>query len=179
MISGANERTAVTLKTLYTSLIAAAAAAIAVGAAAVGVTSIAVGSGTVAQPVVQPAVFGVPLPAAPAPDLQGPLVSTLNALSGPGSFTAEKATFIQGGLGRIEARVADNGLSNAAAKGYFPLNYSIVDIDQNGPVATANVTASTASGHVATQPLTFVAGPSPTGWQLSRSSAMALLSSMG
>ncbi|MCH9728911.1 MAG: hypothetical protein K0U84_04390 [Actinomycetia bacterium] len=168
-----------TLKTLYTSLTAAAAAAIAVGAVAAGVTSVAVGSGTVAQPVVQPAVFGVPLPAAPAPDLQGPLVSTLNALSGPGSFTAEKASYIQGGLGRIEARVADNGISNAAAKGYFPLNYSLVDIDQNGAVATANVTASTASGHVATQPLTFVAGPSPTGWQLSRSSAMALLSAMG
>ena len=168
-----------TLKTLYTSLTAGAAAAVVVGAAAAGVTSIAVGSGTVAQPAVQPVVFDVPLPAAPAPDLQGPLLSTLNALSGPGSFTGGKASYVQGGLGRIEARMADSGFINAAAKGYFPLNFSIADIDQNGAVATANVTASAASGTVATQPLTFIAGPSPTGWQLSRQSAMALISSVG
>ncbi|MGB0962838.1 MAG: hypothetical protein ACPGVY_09110 [Mycobacterium sp.] len=167
-----------TLKTLYTSLKAGMVAAAVVGAAA-GVTSIAVGSGTVAQPAVQPVVFDVPLPAAPAPDLQGPLLSTLNALSGPGSFAGGKASFVQGGLGRLEARMADSGFSNAAAKGYFPVNFSIADIDQNGGVATANVTASAASGAVATQPLTFIAGPSPTGWQISRQSAMALISSVG
>lgn len=168
-----------TLKTLYTRLTAGAAAAVVVGAAAAGVTTMAVGSGTVAQPAVQPVVFDVPFPAAPAPDLQGPLLSTLNALSGPGSFAGAKASYVQGGLGRIEARVADSGFSNAAAKGYFPLNFTIADIDQNGSVATANVTASAASGAVATQPLTFIAGPSPTGWQLSRQSAMALISSVG
>ena len=168
-----------TLKTLVTSLTAGASAAVVVGAAAAGVTSIAAGSGAVAQPSVQPVVFDVPLPAAPAPDLQGPLLSTLNALSGPGSFSGGKASFVQGGLGRIEARVADSGYANAAAKGYFPLSFTIADIDQNGPVATANVTATAASGAVATQPLTFIAGPSPTGWQLSKQSAMALISSVG
>ncbi len=168
-----------TLKTLYTSLAAGAAAAVVVAGAAAGVTSIAVGSGTVAPPAVQPVVFDVPLPAAPAPDLHGPILSTLNALSGPGSFTGAKASYIQGGLGGIEARMADSGLSNAAAKGYFPLNFSVADIDQNGGVATANVTAAAASGNVATQPLTFIAGPSPTGWQISRQSAMALISSVG
>lgn len=167
-----------TLKTLVTSLTAGAAAAVVVGAAAAGVTSIAAGSGTV-SPAVQPVVFDVPLPAAPAPDLQGPLLSTLNALSGPGSFSGGKASYVQGGLGRIEARVADSGYANAAAKGYFPLNFSISNIDQNGPVATASVTATAASGVVATQPLTFIAGPSPTGWQLSKQSAMALISSVG
>lgn len=168
-----------TLKTLVTSLTAGAAAAVVVGAAAAGVTSIAAGSGPVAQPAVQPVVFDVPLPAAPAPDLQGPLLSTLNALSGPGSFSGGKASYVQGGLGRIEARVADSGYANAAAKGYFPLSFSIANIDQNGPVATASVTATSASGAVATQPLTFIAGPSPTGWQLSKQSAMALISSVG
>lgn len=168
-----------TLKTLYTSLTAGAAAAVVVGAAAAGVTTIAVDSATVAQPAVQPVVFGVPLPAAPAPDLQGPLISTLNALSGPGSFSGAKASYVQGGLGRIEARMADSGFANAAAKGYLPLNFTISDIDQNGAVATANVTATGASGAIASQPLTFIAGPSPTGWQLSRQSALALMSSVG
>ncbi len=133
-----------TLKPLLTSLTAGAATALVVGAAAAGVTSIAVGSGTAgapAAPAVQPVVFDVPLPAAPAPDLQGPLLSTLTALSGPGSFSGGKASYVQGGLGRIESRVADNGYNNAAAKGYFPLSFTIADIDQNGPVATANVTA--------------------------------------
>lgn len=168
-----------TLRTLYTSLAAGAAAAVVVGAAAAGVTSIAAGSGAMTHPAVQPVVFDVPLPAAPAPDLQGPLLSTLNALSGPGSFAGGKASYVEGGLGRIEAKMADNGFANAAAKGYFPLNFTIADIDQNGPVATANVTATAATGVVATQPLTFIAGPSPTGWQLSKQSAFALMSSVG
>ncbi|BBY76840.1 hypothetical protein MPRF_37390 [Mycolicibacterium parafortuitum] len=75
--------------------------------------------------------------------------------------------------------MADSGYANAAAQGYFPLNFTVADIDQNGPVVTANVTAAAASGAVATQPLTFIAGPSPTGWQLSKQSAMALMSAVG
>ncbi|GAB3224215.1 hypothetical protein [Mycolicibacterium hippocampi] len=171
-----------TLKTLVTSLTAGAAAAVVVGAAAAGVTLVAGGTGTPgapAQPAVQPVVFDVPLPAAPAPDLQAPLLSTLTALSGPGSFSGSKASYIQGGIGRIEGITADRAYNNAAAKGYFPLSFSIDGIDQNGPVATANVTATAASGVVATQPLTFVAGPSPTGWQISKQSALALVTSVG
>ncbi|MCB0947345.1 MAG: hypothetical protein KDB49_21360, partial [Mycobacterium sp.] len=57
----------------------------------------------------------------------------------------------------------------------FPLSFSVADIDQNGPVATANVTATAASGATATQPIQFVQGPSPTGWQVTKSSAMTLL----
>ena len=164
-----------TLKTLVTSFTAGAAAAATLGAAAVGVTSIAVGTGVAAASPVALA----PLPAAPAPELQGALVSTLSALSGPGSFAGGKASYVQGGLGRIEARVADSGYNNAAAKGYFPLSFTVADIDQNGPVVTANVTAAAPTGAVATQPLTFIAGPSPTGWQLSKQSAMALMTSVG
>lgn len=165
-----------TLKTLVTSMTAGAAAAATLGAAAVGVTSIAVGAGVAGA---SPAVLNAPLPSAPAPDLQGPLVSTLSALSGPGSFAGAKASYVQGGLGRIEARVADSGFSNAAAKGYFPLSFTVADIDQNGPIVTANVTAAAPTGAVATQPLTFIAGPSPTGWQLSKQSALALMSAVG
>ncbi|AFM17849.1 hypothetical protein Mycch_3098 [Mycolicibacterium chubuense NBB4] len=163
-----------TLKTLVTSLTAGAAAAAVLGGAAAGVTSIAAGAGIAAA---SPAVSN--LPESPAPDLQGPLVSTLAALSGPGSFAGTKGSYIQGGLGRIEARVADSGYANAAAKGYFPLSFSINNIDVNGPIATASVTATAASGATATQPLTFIAGPSPTGWQLSKDSALSLMNSVG
>jgi hypothetical protein len=166
----------VTLKSLATSLTAGAAAAAFVGAAAAGVTSIAVGTGIASA---QPGALYAPLPAAPAPDLQGPLVSTLSALSGPGSFAGGKSSFVQGGLGRIEARVADNSYANAAAKGYFPLNFAVNNIDQNGPVATASVTATAQNGAAASQNVVFVAGPSPTGWQISKQSAMALLSAVG
>ena len=79
----------------------------------------------------------------------------------------------------VETRLADTKYRDAAAKGYFPLNFVIANIDQNGPVATAFVTATAANGAAASQPVTFVNGPSPTGWQLSKQSALALLSSVG
>ncbi|MGE2730471.1 hypothetical protein ACQI4F_13400 [Mycolicibacterium vaccae] len=162
-----------TLKPLVTSLTAGVATAFVMGAA-VGVTSIAVGTGTAAA---SPAVLA-PLPAAPAPELQGPLVSTLNALMAPGSF-AGKGAFIEGGMRLRDSIVADRAYASAAAKGYFPLSFAINDIVQNGPTATANVTATAPSGSVTTQPLTFVAGPSPTGWQLSKSSAVSLVTAVG
>ena len=128
-----------------------------------------------AAPAVQPVVFGAPLPQAPAPELQSQLVATLDALQSGGSFSGTKASYIEGGLGRIEGITADRAFSNASAKGLFPLSFSVADIDQNGPVATANVTATAASGATATQPIQFVQGPSPTGWQVTKSSAMTLL----
>ena len=162
-----------TLKSLVTGVAAAAL----VGGAAAGVTSIA--SGTIsAAPTVQPVVFDIPLPQAPAPDLQGPLVQTLQALAGGGSFSG-KAPFIQGGIGRIESVAADRAYKNAAAEGKFPLTFVVANIDQNGPVATADVTATAATGGTATQNIQFVAGPSPTGWQISKNSALSLLSSVG
>ncbi|QHP86831.1 hypothetical protein [Mycolicibacterium monacense] len=161
-----------TLKTLVTGV--AAAAVVAGGAA--GVTSIA--SNTVASPAVSPVVFGVPMPQVPAPDLAGPLTQTLQALAGPGSFRG-KAPFIQGGIGRFEAITADRAYSNAAAQGKFPLSFSIANVDQNGGVATADVTATAATGGTATQNIVFVAGPSPSGWQVSKGSALNLLSAVG
>ncbi|MGE2736909.1 hypothetical protein [Mycolicibacterium vaccae] len=164
-----------TLKPLVTSLTAGVATAFVMGAA-VGVTSIAVGTGTAAA---SPAVLA-PLPTAPAPapELQGPLVGTLNALMAPGSF-AGKGAFIEGGMRLRDSVMADAAYSRAASKGYFPLSFVINDIVQNGPTATANVTATAPSGSVTTQPLTFVAGPSPTGWQLSKSSAVSLVTAVG
>lgn len=162
-----------TLKSLVTGVAAAAV----VGAAAAGVTSIASGALS-AAPAVQPVVWDIPMPQTPAPELQAPLAQTLNALAGGGSFTG-KAPYIQGGIGRIEGITADRAYSNAAAKGLFPLSFNIVNIDQNGPVATADVTATAANGSTASQNIQFVAGPSPTGWQISKASALSLLSSVG
>ena len=158
-----------TLKTLVTGVAAAAL----VGGAAAGVTSIA--SPAVA---VQPVVWDIPLPQAPAPELQAPLLGTLQALAGAGSFSG-KASYIQGGIGRFESIAADRAYNKAAAAGKFPLTFNIANIDQEAGVATADVTATSALGATATQNIQFVAGPSPTGWQIEKSSALSLLSSAG
>jgi hypothetical protein len=166
----------VILKTLVTGVAAAAV----VAAAAGGVTSIAssMGSGVPSTTAaVQPVVLGIPLPQAPAPDLQAPLLQTLDGLAGGGSFSGAKGTYIEGGLGRIEGIAADREYSKAAAKGLFPLTFVVADVDSDGATATANVTATANNGVSQTQPVTFVAGPSPTGWQLSKQSALSLLSS--
>jgi hypothetical protein len=170
----------VILKTLVTGVAAAAV----VAAAAGGVTSIASSSSSGAPSTtaaIQPVVMGIPMPQAPAPDLQAPLMQTLNGLAGGGSFSGAKGTYIEGGLGRIEGIAADREYSKAAAKGYFPLSFVVADIDSDiasgGGSATANVTATANTGASKTEPVLFVAGPSPTGWQISKQSALALLSS--
>jgi hypothetical protein len=163
----------VTLKTLVTGVAAAAV----LGGAAAGVTSIA--SPVVSSaPAVQPVVWDVPMPQAPAPDLQAPLLQTLQALAGGGSF-AGKASYIQGGIGRIEGIAADRAYNRAAAEGKFPLTFNVANIDDAGGVVSADVTATSALGATATQNVQFVAGPSPTGWQISKASAMNLLSAAG
>ncbi|MCV7174515.1 hypothetical protein [Mycolicibacterium sphagni] len=159
-----------TLKLLATGVAAAAI----VGGAAAGVTSVAFSSPV--APAVQPVVFGAPMPQTPAPELQGQLVATLNGLQGGGSFSGSKASYIEGGLGRIEGITADRAFNNASAKGLFPLSFNVVNIDQEGPTATADVTATAANGQTATQNIQFIAGPSPTGWQLTKQSALALMS---
>ena len=165
-----------TLKGLVTGVAAAAL----VGGAAAGVTSIA--SGTIsAAPTVQPVVFDIPLPQAPAPDLQGVLETTLATLAGPGSFgpSGNKAAFIQGGTGRIEGITADRAYNNAAAEGKFPLSFRVEDIDQIGNTATANVTATPATGESRTENVQFVQDPGTGNWQLAKGSALSLLSSVG
>lgn len=170
-----------TLKSLVTGV---TATAFVVGAAA-GVTSIAnpfvTNSAGSATANVAPVVWDVPLPQAPAPELEGPLLQTLQALAGPGSFSpsGNKAAYIQGGTGRLEGITADRAFNNAAREGKFPLSFIVENVDRNGGVATALVTATAATGGTATQTIQFVAGPSPTGWQIAKGSALSLLSSVG
>ena len=165
-----------TLKTLVTGVAAAAL----VGGAAAGVTSIAFSAGSSAPGAVavQPVVWDIPMPQAPAPDLQTPLLQTLQALANPGAFAGKRA-YIQDGIGRIEGIAADRAYNRAAAEGKFPLIFTILNIQQQDGVANADVTATSALGTSATQNVQFVAGPSPTGWQISKASALSLLSAAG
>ena len=162
-----------TLKTLVTGMAGAAL----VAAAAAGVTSVA-SPAVSSAPAVQPVVWDIPMPQAPAPELQSPLLQTLQVLASGGSFSG-KSSYIQGGIGRIEGIAANRAYNKAAAEGKFPLAFNIANIDQEGGVANADVTATSALGTTATQNVQFVAGPSPSGWQISKASALNLLSSAG
>ena len=95
-----------------------------------------------------------------------------------GSF-AGKAPYIQGGIGRIEGIAADRAYNRAAAEGKFPLTFNVANIDDAGGVVSADVTATSALGTTATQNVQFVPGPSPSGWQISKASALSLLSAAG
>lgn len=165
-----------TLKTLVTGVAAAAL----VGGAAAGVTSIAFSAGSSAPGAVavQPVVWDIPMPQAPPAQLEAPLLQTLQALAGGGSFVG-KASYIQGGIGRIEGIAADRAYNRAAAEGKFPLTFNVANIDDAGGVVSADVTATSALGTTTTQNVQFVPGPSPSGWQISKESALSLLSAAG
>lgn len=155
------------------SLVTGVAAAAVVGGAAAGVTSIASPIHS-AAPAVQPVVWGIPMPEQPpaAPDLVGPLTQTVNVLGSGGSFTG-KSAYIQG-LGRWTGKGVEIKYDEAVRKGYLPLTATVTDPVLQGNMATANVAATLNTGEVRSMPLTFVQGPSPTGWQLSSQSLMAL-----
>lgn len=154
------------------------------GAAVVALIS-AAAAGLPANPAsASPAIApGMPLPQAPAPGVAAPssqeLVDTLNGLAAPGTFGGVKASYVQGGVGRIQAISADSAYNNAVAKGVLPMTFTIANIAQKDDnTVTADVTAGSANGRNSTESVTFVSGPSPSGWQVSRSSAFALLSAM-
>jgi hypothetical protein len=160
----------VSLKSLTTGV----AAATLVGAAAVGVTPIA-SVPTTASPAITPVVFGAPLPLDSDPALAGELAGILNQIAN-GSTITENASLIQGGVGILEGRTANRLLNNARQNGDLPLNLSVADVSP--PAGDGSVTATvTASGPKMTpvnRPVTFVPG-GPSGWQVSKSSATALL----
>ena len=160
---------------LLKSFIAGAAAVAVVGAVA---ASMPIPSSQMsATPAIIPVVWQVPLPQTLEAGYQE-LIDTLNGLAAPGTFAGAKASYVQGGIGRMQAIGADRAYNNAVAKGLLPMNFSISNIDQQDDTVTADVTARAANGHSTTDSVTFVAGPSPSGWQLSRPSALALLSAM-
>lgn len=165
------------LKYLTTGL----AAATLVGAAAVGVTSIA-SVPTTATPAITPVVFGAPLPLDQGQDISGQLTNVLTTLEERGvSFRSpDKANLIQGGVGLIEGRTADRALENAYQQGSLPVSFNVSNIRQaaDGSSATATVSVSGSQSSPRSQDVTFISG-GPLGWQLSKSSALAVLSAAG
>jgi hypothetical protein len=167
----------VSLKHLTTGL----AAATLVGAAAFGVTSIASVPAT-AMPAITPVVFGAPLPLDQAGDISGQLSNVLTTLEERNvSFRSpDKESLIQGGVGIIEGRTADRALENAYQQGSLPVSFDVSNIRQaaDGSSATATVSVSGGQGPSRSQDVTFVSG-GPLGWQVSRSSALAVLTAAG
>ncbi len=161
-----------TVKSLATGVAAVAA----ISAAAAGVTCIA--SVAPATPQVQPVVFGAPLPLDPATDVptDDELITVLNGLQNPSVPFASKSYLVEGGVGGVEAHIADRKLQKAAANGSLPLSFNIANVVPAGPgTASADVTATGPHLAPTTQNLTFV---NQGGWKLSKGSAMTLIQSV-
>jgi hypothetical protein len=159
----------VTLKSLATGVAAVAA----IGAAAAGAISMT--SDTRPAPQVKPVVFGAPLPMQPGADVPTPdqLTNVLYGLANPGVSFASKSYLVEGGIGPVEARIADKQMKKAQANGDLPLAFQVANIAPAGPgAATADVTASGPRLAPTTQNVTFV---DQGGWKLSRASAMSVL----
>jgi hypothetical protein len=169
-----------TIKFAATSVAAVGA----IGAAALGVTSIA--SVSAASPVqVQLTAVGAPLPQDPAIPAPGASVPTaaqlnglLNSLADPSVPFANKSDLVEGGIGGMEAHIADKKLSKAAKNGDLPLSFNIANIQASAPgSATADVSVSGPKlPNPVTQNVTFI---NQGGWVLSRASAMELLQAAG
>jgi len=138
-----------------------------VAAAAGGVTRLQ-SSASPTAPAIQPVVFGAPLPLDSAPNLAGPLVQTLNGPRRGWLVLRTQGHLRRGGLGRIETIAADRAYSKAR-QGPVPAGLQpSADIDLNGQSQLRTSPRPANNGVSNTQPVTFVNGPSPTGWQISR-----------
>jgi hypothetical protein len=162
------------------SLATGVAAVALVGAAAAGVTSLAPVAPTALQ--VQPVVCGAPLPldsldpsaAVPTADR---LTDILNGLQAQGVSFTSKANSVEGGLGPLEARIADSRFQQAVAGGGLSLSFNVANISPAGAgAATADVTASGPKLAPTTRNVRFV---NQGGWKISRPSAMALIQEAG
>lgn len=164
------ERTVVTVK----SLAAGVAGLTAIGAAAAGATFFAVSTSPAAAQV-RPVVFQVPLPLDQTADVptSGQLLGVLNSLADPNVPFANKSNLVEGGIGPVEAAMADHHLQKAARKGELPLSFNVANIAPAGPgAANADVTVSGPKLAARTMNVTFV---NQGGWMLSSASATQLL----
>lgn len=163
-----------TVKSLATGVAVLAA----VGAAAAGTTPVAAGpttAGTSVVAAVTPAVYGVPLPLNPAADV--PSADQVNAvlygLADPAVPFLDKSGLVEGGIGPVEAKIADKRIQKAARDGELPLSFSVANIAPAGPgEATADITASGPQLAPQTMTVTLV---NQGAWKLSRTSAMTVL----
>jgi hypothetical protein len=161
------------------SIATGVAAVAAVGAAAVGVTSIAA---VAAAPRVQPVAVGAPLPQdpppAPAPGANvptaGQVTGLLTSLTDPSVSFADKGNLVEGGIGGMQAHIADGELQKAAQNGDLPLSFNVSNIQPGAPgSATADVAFS--SPKLASPVTENVAFVNQGSWMLSRHSAIQLV----
>lgn len=156
----------------------------AAGVTAIGAAAAVITCATPMTPIaasVQPAVFGTPMPQevpirqAPASDLPSAdeLIGVLSKLADPDVPFVNKAGLVEGGIGPMEASVADKRLQKAAQRGQLPLSFEIADVEPTRPgTAATQVAISGPKLRPRTLDMTFV---DQDGWKLSRSSAMALM----
>jgi hypothetical protein len=174
------------MKTVRTAkVVATSVAALAiVGGAAAGLTSMSAPSSQVG---VQLAAIGAPLPQDPPPVLPvaganvptpDQLTGLLSSLADPSVSFSNKSNLVQGGIGGIEAHVADKKLQKAAKNGDLPLSFDVTNIQ---PTTAGSATADVSvSGPKLTSPVTQnVTFVNQGGWVLSRASAMELLQAAG
>jgi hypothetical protein len=164
-----------TMKSIATGVAAVAA----IGAAAAGVTSVAA---VPASPRVQPVAVGAPLPQDPAPapaaDASLPTASQvsglLSSLTDPSVSFADKGNLVEGGIGGMQAHIADGELQKAAKNGDLPLTFNVTNIQ---PAAPGSATADVAfSGPKLSTPVTEnVTFVNEGNWILSRHSAIQLV----
>jgi hypothetical protein len=137
----------------------------------------AVEPGTPPAPEVQLAVFGVPMPLAPAADVPtaDQLVGLLSGIADPNVAAADKSGLVEGGLGAIERSVMDGRMQKGRENGKLPLSISAANIEPDGPgAATADITASSPKLEPRSVNLRFV---DQDGWKLAHSS-LTMLSQM-
>jgi hypothetical protein len=164
-----------TIKSIVTGLAAVAA----VGATAVGVASIAA---VPTSPQVRTVAFGAPLPQdpppAPAPGANLPTAAQvsglLTSLTDPSVSFADKGNLVEGGIGGMQAHIADGELQKAARNGDLPLTFNVSNIQPGEPgSATADVAFSSPKlSNPVTENVTFV---NQGNWILSRHSAIQLV----
>lgn len=156
-----------------------AAALAVIGGAAAGITSIAAPDQSAAVRLI---TVGAPLPQDPPQAANVPtadqLTGLLNSLADPSVSFANKSNLVEGGIGGMEAHIADKKLQKAAKNGDLPLAFNVTNVQ---PTAAGSATADVAvSGPKLTSPVTQnVTFVNQGGWVLSRASAMELLQAAG
>ena len=94
------------------------------------------------------------------------------ALAGPGvSFAGPRAIYIQGGIGRIEGRIRRREVARSAGQGRTS---AVVRVSRHRPERPGRHRQRHRDGperRRPTQNITFVPGPSPSGWQISQALA--------
>lgn len=163
------------------SIATGVAALAAIGGAAAGVVSIAPHAGP-PQLQLSTVAVGVPLPQdpppAPAPGANLPTASQvsglLTSLTDPSVSFADKGNLVEGGIGGMQAHIADGELQKAAQNGDLPLTFNVTNIQPGAPgSATADVAFSGPKrSSPVTESVTFV---NQGNWILSRHSAIQLV----